>query len=77
MVQASKKMLSVITYGIWSGTVTVEGNGSESYRQENKGDKNFDLNQYFDEKEKAVKIKLDGIKSEGMSVEIIVKESPL
>lgn len=74
---ASKKILSVITYGIWSGTVTVEENGSESYRQENKGDKNFDLNQYFDEKEKAVKIKIDGIKSEGMSVEIIVKESPL
>ena len=74
---ASKKILSVITYGIWSGTVTVEENGSESYRQENKSDKNFDLNQYYDEKEKAVKIKINGIKSEGMSVEIIVKESPL
>lgn len=72
--EASKKMLSVITYGIWSGTVTVEENGSESYRQENKGDKNFDLNQYFDEKEKAVKIKIDGIKTYDMSVEIVVKD---
>lgn len=72
--EASKKMLSVITYGIWSGTVTVEENGKDRLRQENSNDKNFTLNQYFDEKEKAVKIKIGGIKTNDMSVEIVVKD---
>lgn len=70
------KMLSVITNGTWCGTVSVEKDGVQKLCEASADDKNFNLNEFFDEKTNTVKIKIDGVKSKDMSVEIVVKDSP-
>ena len=70
------KVLSIITNGTWCGTVSVEKDGVQKLCEANTDDKNFNLNEFFDEKTNTVKIKIDGVKSKDMSVEIVVKDSP-
>lgn len=72
-----KKMLVVSTHGVWRGRITEEINGVQQIQRKNDGTANYTINEHFDEKTNAVKIKIDGIKSENMAVEIIVKDSPI
>lgn len=72
-----KKTLIVSTHGVWRGNITEEINGVQQIQRKNDGTANYTINEHFDEKTNAVKIKIDSVKSENMAVEIIIKDLPI